>query len=63
MSYIPSLILTYGLFIVIHKATRLPIILTGVLAGFVLLLSLTMCLISGFLALRKVKKADPADLF
>jgi hypothetical protein len=29
----------------------------------VLLLSITMCALSGFLALRKVRAADPADLF
>jgi putative ABC transport system permease protein len=29
----------------------------------VLLLSMAMCSVSGLLALRKVKSADPADLF
>ncbi len=63
ISYIPALSISYGLFEVIHKVTRLPIFMTLILAGTVFFLSLSMCLISGFLALRKVKKADPADLF
>jgi putative ABC transport system permease protein len=63
ISYVPALVLSYGLFEIVHKVTRLPILMTPVLAGMVFFLSLTMCLISGFLALRKVKKADPADLF
>ncbi len=63
ISYLPALAFSYGLFEIVHKFTRLPIFMTPVLAWTVFFLSLTMCLISGFLALRKVKKADPADLF
>lgn len=63
MSYLPALISTYGLFMIVHAFTRLPIVLDGRLALSVLGLSLVMCVGSGLLALRKVKKADPADLF
>jgi len=63
LSYFPALVITYYLFEVVHKATRLPIFITLDLAGTVFFLALTMCLVSGFLALRKIKKADPADLF
>lgn len=63
ISYLPALVLTFFLFKIIHHFTRLPILMTMPLTATVFLLSFCMCLISGFLALRKVKKADPADLF
>ncbi len=63
LSYLPALVLTCLLFQIIHRFTRLPILMTLDLAGTVFVLSFLMCLISGFLALRKVKKADPAELF
>jgi len=63
LSYVPALILAHFLFKTIHQFTRLPSLMTPGLAGIVFVLSFFMCLISGFLALRKVKKADPADLF
>jgi putative ABC transport system permease protein len=63
MSYLPAVILAYGLFHIIHLVSRLPIFLTFRLSATVLSLALLMCLISGFLALRKIRKADPVDLF
>jgi putative ABC transport system permease protein len=63
LSYGPALVFAHFLFKIVHQATRLPSFLTMNLSALVLALSLSMCLISGFLALRKVKKADPADLF
>jgi hypothetical protein len=33
------------------------------MAGFVLGLAVLMCCLSGLFALRKVRSADPADLF
>jgi len=63
MSYLPALPLGYGVAWVVQKASRLPMYLTWELDLFVLFLTLLMCLISGVLALQKVRKADPADLF
>jgi len=63
MSYLPSLVVAWFLFQLVHLASRLPIRMTAGLVGLVLLLSFAMCGISGMLALRKIKKADPADLF
>jgi putative ABC transport system permease protein len=44
-------------------ATRLPLHLTAGRVVTVLGLTLAMCAISGFLALRKVRKLDPAEVF
>lgn len=63
LSYLPALLVTTGLFALIHRVTRLPIEVTGGLVGLILAMSMMMCLVSGYLALRKVKRADPADLF
>ena len=63
MSYIPALPLGHLVAFLVKKASRLPMYLTWELALFVFLLALLMCLISGVLALGKVRKAAPADLF
>jgi putative ABC transport system permease protein len=44
-------------------ATRLPLHLTAGRTAMVLALTLAMCAISGFLALRKVRRLDPAEVF
>jgi len=48
---------------VTEKITRLPTYMTTGRAVLVLLLTVAMCLGSGALAMRKLKKADPADIF
>jgi putative ABC transport system permease protein len=63
MSFIPALPLGHGVAFLVKKASRLPMYLTWELALFVFVLSLLMSLISGVLALGKVRKAAPADLF
>lgn len=63
MSYIPALPLGYLVSFVVKKASRLPMYLPWELALFVFFLAILMCIISGILALQKVRKADPAELF
>jgi putative ABC transport system permease protein len=63
LSYIPALPLGHGVAFLVKKASRLPMYLTWQLDLFVLILALIMCLISGILAMGKVRKADPAELF
>jgi putative ABC transport system permease protein len=43
--------------------TRLPLDMTLLRIVGVLGLSLAMCIISGLVALRKLHRADPADLY
>jgi putative ABC transport system permease protein len=45
------------------KATRLPLHLTSERALTVFCLTLAMCALSGYLALRKVRRLDPAEVF
>ena len=44
-------------------ATNLPLYMTQERATTVFLMTLTMCAISGLLAMRKVRKLDPAEVF
>jgi putative ABC transport system permease protein len=61
--FIPALLLTWQLFKQAADATNLPLMLTPGLSGQVLALALGMCVGAGLLALRKVRSADPADVF
>ncbi len=61
--FIPALVLTWQLFIRAADATNLPLMLTPKLGAQVLALTLVMCITAGLLALRKVRSADPADVF
>jgi putative ABC transport system permease protein len=45
------------------EATRLPLEMTPALALGVLALTAAMCAVAGAIALRKVRQADPADVF
>ena len=63
MGFIPALVLSAGVYWVVRVLSRLPMQLTPGLVGFVFGLSLAMCVVSCVLALGKVRRADPADLF
>lgn len=62
-SYLLALGMSVGLYGMLNQATGLPLTMTPGRAGFVLGLTLFMSAVSGFLALRKLRAADPADLF
>ncbi len=61
--YALGLIGGLGLYEVAKAAARLPIGMTWERVGLVLALTVGMCVLSGLLAVRKVRTADPADLF
>lgn len=63
LSFVPALPLGHLVAFLVQKASRLPMYLTWDLALFTYFLSLIMCVISGALALWKVRRADPAELF
>ncbi len=63
MGYIPGYLLAQGLYTLTRNATSLPIAMTQQRGITVLCLSITMCVISGAVAVRKVQDADPADIF
>jgi len=63
LGYVPGALLAHFLYGAAAGATRLPLHLTVERGVTVFLLTLGMCLLSGFLALRRVRKLDPAEVF
>jgi putative ABC transport system permease protein len=63
LGYIPGALLANFLYGAAAGATRLPLHLTPERGVVVFLLTLGMCLLSGFLALRRVRRLDPAEVF
>jgi putative ABC transport system permease protein len=54
---------TLGLYYLLTDWTGLPMRMTPARGGLILVLTFAMCAGSGLLAVRKVKKVDPADVF
>lgn len=63
LGFVPGWVLAVCLYRVTEEATRLPMRMTAGLAAAVFALTLTMCGLSGAIALRKVRGADPAEVF
>jgi putative ABC transport system permease protein len=63
LGYLPSVILSLGLYQLAFSATLLPIAMTVNRAMTVFVLTVAMCGVSGALSLRKLRTADPADIF
>ncbi|MBW4463874.1 MAG: ABC transporter permease DevC [Pegethrix bostrychoides GSE-TBD4-15B] len=65
LGYIPGFIISLGLYELTRSATAggLPIGMEWERALFVLLLTLSMCILSAVISVRKVVLADPAEVF
>ena len=63
LGFIPGIIASYIAFQFLASWTGLPLIMTVGRAAYVYGLTLVMCLVSGFMAVRKLLGADPAPLF
>lgn len=63
LGYIPGFMLSLGLYQITYAATLLPIAMKASRAAVVLLLTIIMCSASGAIAARKLRSADPADVF
>lgn len=63
LGYIPGFALALGLYDLAKNATSLPIDMTLNRTLLVLILTIWMCTISGLIAVRRLRKADPADIF
>jgi putative ABC transport system permease protein len=61
--FVPAALLSAGLYFVLNRWTGLPLHMTAWVAGQVLVMTVLMCGASGLLALRKLRTAEPADLF
>lgn len=63
LGYIPGIIISLGIYSLTREATKLPIVMTLDRVGFVLGSVVLMCLVSGFIAMDKLRAVDPADIF
>lgn len=61
--YIPGYLVSSFLYNLTRDATNLPLLMTSQLSLFTLFLTILMCAISGVIAMRKLRAADPADIF
>jgi putative ABC transport system permease protein len=61
--YLPAFFLSFGLYQLTFAATLLPIYMKVDRAINVFFLTVIMCTISGAIAMRKLRSADPADIF
>ena len=63
LGYLPGMAASQELYRLTNTATHLPMDLGVNVGGAVLALTIVMCAISGMIAVRKVRSADPADIF
>ena len=63
LGYLPGLAFALFLYEQARQATLLPILMSSSRAIMVLILTILMCFISGTIAVKKLKSADPADIF
>jgi len=63
LGFLPGCLAAAGVFYVTRRVTLLPAYLTFDRALLVFLLTLLMCSVAGAFAMRKLRSADPADIF
>jgi putative ABC transport system permease protein len=61
--YIPGFFIALLIYIIARDATFLPLRMTLERGVVVYLLTVGMCVLSGALALRRLRRADPAEIF
>jgi putative ABC transport system permease protein len=62
-AYVPGFLISNALYGLTRNATNLPLFMTLDKALLVLILTILMCVISGGIAMQKLRSADPADIF
>ncbi len=62
-AYVPSLALSWLLYLAVERNAMIPITMHPWIAGPVLVAAATMCSSSAVVSLRKVHQADPADMY
>jgi putative ABC transport system permease protein len=63
LGYLPGMAASRELYRLTNEATHLPMDLGVNVGGTVLALTIVMCVLSGVIAIRKIRSADPADIF
>ncbi|MBN3886752.1 MAG: ABC transporter permease DevC [Nostoc sp.] len=63
LGFLPGVLIAWGLYELTRTATLLPMFMQLDKNLLVLVLTFVMCFISGSIAIRKLREADPADIF
>ncbi|WP_375473674.1 ABC transporter permease DevC [uncultured Nostoc sp.] len=63
LGYFPGIVFALFMYNSARNATLLPVFMSFDRATMVLILTMIMCIISGAIAVRKLRSADPADIF
>ena len=63
LGYFPGIVFALFMYNSARDATLLPVFMSFDRAVMVLILTIMMCIISGAIAVRKLRSADPADIF
>lgn len=63
LGFVPGLLVSLWLYRLTHQATALPMEVSPFRLTEVFVLTVVMCLLSGAMAVRKLRNADPADVF
>lgn len=63
MGFAPGYITSIGMYGLLGNLTRIPLVMKATVAWQVLIATVVMCLTSSAIAMRKLRSADPADVF
>lgn len=63
LGYIPGILVSFVVFEIASSATFMPMEISLYRGAMIFVLTLVMCFASGVLAMRKLRQADPADIF
>ncbi|MEL6555207.1 MAG: ABC transporter permease DevC [Cyanobacteria bacterium J06621_11] len=63
LGFVPGYFASYGVYQLLVMLTRVPLVMKGAVATQVFVLTLVMCVVSGAIAMNKLRAADPADVF
>lgn len=63
LGFVPGCVASVGVYNLLSSLTKIPLALRPDVASQVFLLTLVMCGIAGTIAVQKLRKADPADVF
>jgi putative ABC transport system permease protein len=63
LGFIPGLVFSQAVYSIAHWATLLPLQIDPTRVAVVYVLTVGMCIFSGLLATRRLRSADPAEIF
>jgi putative ABC transport system permease protein len=63
MGYVPGFLIALGLYSITRQATLLPVLMTVQRGLSLFVLTIFMCSFAGLVATRKLREADPAEIF